>query len=328
MIICRTPFRVSFFGGGTDMPKWFNNNDGQVINASINKYGYICFTNKDDVYDYKFKIRYYLNEEAKDIESVKHPVVKSCLKYYGLSNQTLHVTYDSDLPARSGLGSSSSFTTGLINTINYYKNKKISKKNLAKQTIFMEQVLLKETVGLQDQIATSFGGLNHIKFKKDNFIVKKISLENKKIKQLNESILLCYTGQHRFAYNIEKVKNSLIYKNRKIYEEIDLITNEGLKLLYSNNNDWLKQFGNLLNNYWELKKSLSKNVSNSLVDNLYSSFINEGVYGAKLMGAGNGGFILIIANKVIQKKIIKKFYKLKFVKIMIDNSGSKIIYPY
>tara|TARA_B100001287_G_scaffold269234_1_gene266467 strand:- start:8065 stop:9051 length:987 start_codon:yes stop_codon:yes gene_type:complete len=328
MIICRTPFRVSFFGGGTDMPKWFNNNNGQVINASINKYGYIYFTNKDDVYDYKFKIRYYLNEEAKNIESIKHPVVKCCLKYYGLSNKTLHITYDSDLPARSGLGSSSSFTAGLINTINFYKNKRISKKNLAKQTIFMEQVLLKETVGLQDQIATSYGGLNHIEFKKNNFFVKKISLENKKIKQLNESILLCYTGQYRFAYNIEKVKNSRIYKNKKIYEEIDLITNEALKLLYSKNNDWLKQFGNLLNDYWQLKKSLDKNVSNKLVDNLYSSFINEGIYGAKLMGAGNGGFILIIANKNVQKKIIKKFCKLKFVKIMIENSGSKIIYPY
>ena len=328
MIICRTPFRISFFGGGTDMPQWLKNNDGQVINASINRYGYISFTKKDEIYDYKFKIRYYLNEEAKSLNNIKHPVVKSCVKKYNLSNQTLHITYDADLPARSGLGSSSSFTTGLVNLINVYKNKKINKKELAKQTIFMEQNILKETVGYQDQIAAAYGGLNKITFKKNNFFVKKIALNEKKLKELNDSILLCFTNKQRFAGQLEKVKIKNMHKNEHLYKEISEITKEALNLLNSNYQNWLKDFGNLLNEYWNLKKDLNKNVSNSKVNYLYNGFINEGAYGAKLMGAGNGGFMLIIAKKSIQTKIIRKFRKLKFVKVEIENFGSKIIYPY
>jgi D-glycero-alpha-D-manno-heptose-7-phosphate kinase len=327
MIICKTPFRVSFFGGGTDMPKWLSKNDGQVINASINKFGYIYFTKKDDIYNYKYKIRYYLNEEAKNINSIKHPVVKKCLKYYKLSNQTLHITYDSDLPARSGLGSSSSFTTGLLNSINFFKKNKISKKELAKQSIYVEQNLLKETVGMQDQIAASFGGLNHIKFKKNDFSVNKINLNKDKFQQLNESILLCYTGQQRTSHKIEEIKYSRMSDNINIYKEIDSITNEGLSLLHSKNDSWLKYFGNLLNDYWILKRSLDKHVSNELIDTMHSKFIEEGAYGVKLMGAGNGGFMLIIADNGIQQKIVNKYKKFKFIKIMIESFGSKIIFP-
>lgn len=328
MIICKTPFRITFFGGGTDMPQWIKNNDGQVINASINRYGFISFTEKDDIYDYKYKIRYYLNEEAKSLKNIKHPAVKNCLKHYNLSKQTLHITYDADFPARSGLGSSSSFTAGLVNTINFYKNKKISKSELAKQTIFMEQKVLKESVGYQDPIAASYGGLNHILFKKNNFIVKKMMLKKNKLNELNESILLCFTKQLRFAGNIEKIKNKDMYKNKNIYTEISLITDEALKLLKSNDSNWLKEFGNLLNEYWNLKKKLNKNISNNKVNHLYNSFINEGAYGSKLMGAVNGGFMLILAKKNIQKKIINKFTNVRFVKVEIENFGSKIIYPY
>ena len=328
MIICRTPFRVSFFGGGTDMPQWIKNNEGQVINASINRYGFIFFTKKDDIYDYKYKIRYYLNEEAKSLKDIKHPAVKSCLKQYGLSKETLHITYDADLPARSGLGSSSSFTTGLVNTINFYKNKKISKNELAKQTIFMEQKVLKESVGYQDQIAASYGGLNHIIFKKNKFIVKKINFKSNKLRDLNESILLCFTNQQRFAGDIEKIKNKDMYKNENIYNEISLITEEAIKLLKSDQPNWLTEFGGLLNEYWNLKKGLNKNVSNYKVNQLYDAFLKEGAYGAKLMGAGNGGFMLILAKKDVQKKIRRKFTNLKFVKVEIENHGSKIIYPY
>lgn len=310
------------------MPKWYKKNGGQVVNASINRYGFISFTKKDDVYNYKYKIRYYLNEEAKNLSSIKHPVVKSCLKFYNLSEETLHITYDADLPAKSGLGSSSSFTTGLINTINFYKNANISKEILAKQTIHMEQNILKETVGNQDQIAASYGGLNHIIFEKERFVVKKIKLKKNNFKILNESILLCYTDQQRQADKIEKFKNKRMSENKSFYNEISQITSEALKLLKSNNNSWIKEFGNLLSEYWFIKRSLSKNISNSKIDELYQNFLKNGAYGAKLMGAGSGGFMLILANKNTQKKLIRKFNKLKFVKVEIENFGSKIIYPF
>ena len=326
MIICKTPFRISFFGGGTDMPKWFNKNEGQVINATINKYGYIYFTEKDDIYDYKFKIRYYLNEEATSLKKIKHPVVKSCLNYYNLSKKTLHVTYDSDLPARSGLGSSSSFTTGLVNAINAYKKVYLSKRRLAEKVIFIEHKILRETVGYQDQIAASYGGLNQIIFKKKKFFVNKINLSKKKLYDLNESLLLCFTNQQRFASNLEIIKNKNMYKNESIYHKINDITVEGMKLINGKNQYWLKDFGKLINQYWSLKKSLDRNVSNYKINEIYDNFIKEGIYGGKLMGAGNGGFFLIIAPKSVQKKIIKKYSNLKFVKVNIEEFGSKIVY--
>ena len=166
MIICKTPLRISFIGGGTDLPAWLENDSGQVISATINKYGHIFFQEKDDLFNYKYKIRYYLNEEAKNLNNIKHPVVKSCLDYYNLKKNILNITFDGDLPARSGLGSSSNFTAGLINTINQFKNIKLSKKQLAEETIFFEHKILKEFVGYQDQVAVSYGGLNHIKFSK------------------------------------------------------------------------------------------------------------------------------------------------------------------
>ena len=306
MIICKTPFRISFFGGGTDMPKWFNKNQGQVINASINKYGYIYFTEKDDIYDYKFKIRYYLNEEAKNLKTIRHPVVKSCLNYYNLSNKTLHITYDSDLPARSGIGSSSSFTTGLVNAINSYKKTKFTKRQLAEKVLFLEHKVLKETVGCQDQIAASYGGLNHIVFEKKKFIVNKINMTKKKLHDLNESLLLCFTNQQRFASNLEKVKNKNMFKNASVYHEINNITKESLNIIQNKNQTWLKDFGKLLSEYWKLKITLDDNVSNFKINEIYKNFVKDGIYGGKLMGAGNGGFFLIIAPRNIQKKNYEK----------------------
>ena len=173
MIICKTPFRVSFFGGGTDLPEWLKSNDGQVISTSINKYGYILLRESEKINEYRYNIRYYLNEKTKVIDKIKHPVVRECLKYFKNKSKTLNITYDGDLPSRSGLGSSSSFSVGLINSIYFLNDWKINKLKLAKEAINFEINILKESVGFQDQITTSFGGFNHIYFKKN----KKQSLE-------------------------------------------------------------------------------------------------------------------------------------------------------
>jgi D-glycero-alpha-D-manno-heptose-7-phosphate kinase len=327
MIICRTPFRLSLFGGGTDMPKWIKNNNGQVINATINRYGYLYLTKKDDIYNYKYKIRYYLNEEAKSFEQIKHPVIKKCIEHYNLKNKKLHITYDGDLPSRSGLGSSSSFTTGLINTINEFHNRKLSKYNLAKEVIYFEHKILKENVGYQDQIAATFGDLNFVKFKKDKFNVFPLNKYKSKKKILNESMLLFFVEGKRIASSIESKKNKKIKKNYRIYKDIYDLTNEAMGTIQSNNNNkFLKNFGSLLNEYWGLKKNIDKSVSNEKIDYFCKNFIKLGANGCKLMGAGSSGFILIIADKDSQKKITNKYGKNYFIKIQLEDKGSQIIY--
>ena len=327
MIICKTPFRVSFFGGGTDMPDWTEMHDGHVINSTINKFGYIFFREAKDIKNYKYKIRYYLNEEAKNYEDIKHPVIKSSIKHYNLQKKRLHITYDGDLPSRSGLGSSSSFTTGLINVIQNFEKKKLSKKQIAKETIKFEHKILNEDVGYQDQIAAAYGGLNYIKFKKENFYIKSLEPYKNIKKILNDSIILFLVAGKRNASSIEKIKNKKILQNYQIYKDIFDVTNEALKIIKSNKvNGFLGKFGNLLNEYWRLKKSLDSSVSTDEIDYYCKSFNKLGASGCKLMGAGSSGFILILANPEVQKKITDKFNKKNFIKINLENKGSQIIY--
>jgi D-glycero-alpha-D-manno-heptose-7-phosphate kinase len=327
MIICKTPFRVSFFGGGTDMPGWTNENNGHVINSSINKFGYIFFREAKNIKNYKYKIRYYLNEEAKSFEKIKHPVIKKCIEYYNLKNKKLHITYDGDLPSRSGLGSSSSFTTGLINTINKFHNRKLSKYNLAKEVIYFEHKILKENVGYQDQIAATYGDLNFVKFRKDRFKLFPLNKYKSKKKILNENMLLFLVEGKRNASSIESKKNKKIKDNYRIYKDIYDLTNEAMATIQSNNNNkFLKNFGSLLNEYWKLKKNIDKSVSNQKIDYFCQNFIKLGANGCKLMGAGSSGFILIIADKDSQKKITNKFGVDNFIKIQLEDQGSQIIY--
>ena len=266
MIICKTPFRVSFFGGGTDLPGWLENNDGQVISTSINKYGYIFLREAENTSKYKYSVRYYLNEKTKSIDKIKHPVVRECLKHFKLKNKTLHITYDGDLPSRSGLGSSSSFSVGLIKSIHHLKKIKISKKKLAQKAIDFEHKVLKENVGYQDQIATSIGGFNHIYFKNKNFIVKPIKISNWRSNLLKNNLCICLINGNRSATNIEKKKINKINKNKSIYSEIFDITNKAITLIKSNKYNSINEFGNLLNEYWRLKKLLDSSVSNKKID--------------------------------------------------------------
>ncbi len=327
MIICKTPFRVSFFGGGTDLPSWLKNNNGHVISTSINKYGYILFRQSNGISNAKFTIRYYLNEQTNNINKVKHPVVRECLKYYKMTNKYLNITYDGDLPSRSGLGSSSSFSVGLINSIYNLKNKRINKSSLAKEAINFEHKILREYVGYQDQIATSYGGFNHIFFKKKKFEVKKIKTQNWISDLLNEQMLICLIDGKRSAANIEKKKIGKISKNYQIYSEIFDITSEAKLLLKCNKYNSINKFGALLNDYWNLKRKLDASVSNKKIDYYCKKFLNYGAYGSKLMGAGHSGFILIIAESNVRDKLIKSFPNLKFVKIKGENKGSHIIFP-
>ena len=325
MIICKTPFRVSFLGGGTDLLPWINYyGKGHVISTTINKYGYIFFREIDNLYNYNYKIRYYLNETSNNINNIKHPVIKHGLKFYNIKNKRLHITYDGELPSRSGLGTSSSFTVGFINSIYSFKNKKINKLNLAKEAIYFEHNILKEHSGLQDQIAVSFGGLNYIKFKPNSFNVRKLKISENKIKTLSNSLYLCFVPGSRNSSEIEEKNKKNIFKNKNIYDEIFQITSEALNELKSNKTSWFDNFNFYINEYWKLKKKLNKKVSNQTVNHLCKSFIDDGAYSAKLLGAGSNGFISIMASNSIKKKLFKKYKNLKFINVDIENNGSNI----
>ena len=326
MIITRTPFRVSFFGGGSDLPSWLENNKGCVISTTINKYCYINLRILHKIFEYKYRLRYYKTEQVSNINQIKHNSIRACLNYLKLHNKKIEIVHNADLPAASGLGSSSSFTVGLLNTLNILQNKKKDKNYLAKKAILIEQKILKESVGVQDQIATAFGGFNYIEFSKKNFKVNKINQE-RNIKKIESNCLLIFTGLQRSADPLEKKKINIIRNNKLDYELNNIleIVDEAKKNILSQNFR-LKYWGDLLNEHWMFKKSLSKNVTNNKIDSIYNEMINLGAYGGKLLGAGNGGFMIFLCPSNKKNIIKKKFGNLLIKDLKFDKYGSHMIY--
>ena len=327
MIITKTPYRISFFGGGTDYPLWYNSFGGSVISTTINKYSYINIKNLPKIFKYKYRIRYYLREEISDIKNIKHPVVRSLLLKYKI-NDNLDIVHSGDLPARTGIGSSSAFTVGFINSINILKNKILDRKSLAKKAIHFEQNILKENVGSQDQISCAYGGFNYIQFTKKDFYVKKIKISNADSFNLQDSLVLFYLGLGRnsesILVDIKKNLESQNTSNEKYLKEMLNITKLA-KINLENKKFNLIQFGELLNYQWQLKKNLSKYISSNQIDGLHNYLLNKGALGGKLLGAGGGGFYLSLIPKSRQNKILSKI-KYKNIKIKFENNGSKLIF--
>ncbi|MFH1856435.1 MAG: kinase [Candidatus Omnitrophota bacterium] len=324
MIISKTPFRISFFGGGTDYPVWFEKNGGAVLSTTIDKYCYISVRHLPPFFEHKHRIVYSMIENVKSSEEVKHPVVKSLLGYFKI-DKGLEIHHDGDLPARSGLGSSSSFTVGMLNAFYALKGKIITKAQLAKEAIHIERVLLKENVGSQDQVAVAHGGFNKIVFHNDhNFRVESITLQKEKITQLQNHLMLVFTGFSRFASEIaaEQIKNTP--KREKELNSMRQMVDKAVEILNSERD--IVEFGKLLHESWQIKKNLSKKVSNSEVDSLYESALKYGVIGGKLLGAGGGGFMLLFVRPENREKVacgLKNFLEVKF---SFENDGSQIIY--
>ena len=323
MIITKTPYRISFFGGGSDYPNWYNYYPGKVISTTINKGVYISCRELPNFFKkHKFRICYSKTEEVLSVNQIKHKVFREVLKYLKLK-LGLEIHYDGELPARSGMGSSSSVVVGLLNALYCLQNKDNNKKKLAKDSIFFEQKILKETVGIQDQIAASYGGFNIIKFNKENFSVNNLQKREKFLKNLENNLLLVYTGITRDAQMIASTyANNLRYGFKNNIQNLLEITNEAEKVLY---NGICDDFGKLLNESWVLKKSLSKKVSNNKINEIYDLFIKNGALGGKMLGAGGGGFMLFYVKPNIKKKILKKLKNLVVVPFKFDNFGSKII---
>jgi D-glycero-alpha-D-manno-heptose-7-phosphate kinase len=321
MIITKTPYRISFFGGGSDYPNWYKKFGGSVLSTTIDKYIYISCRELPQFFDHKYRIVWSKIENVKKINEIKHRTVRKLIKYNKIKSG-LEIHYDGDLPARSGMGSSSSFSVGLMRALNYYQHRDIKGINLAYKTIIFEQKIMKETVGSQDQVAASVGGFNKINFlKNDKIVIKKILSNN--LKKLNSNLLLLYTGIQRNAETIannyvNKLSNEKEKNIRKIISNVEL----GEKMIKSGN---IKDFGMLLNDAWIEKKELSKSITNHKIDNLYEIAIQNGALGGKLLGAGGGGFLLIYMKKEKQKHFLKKIKNITNIPFKFSNKGCEVI---
>lgn len=325
MIISKTPYRISFFGGGTDFPGWYNQNRGLTISAAIDYYLYITSRHLPSFFkNINYKITYSKLENVKNINQIKHKVIRKYLKYINFKkSMELHI--ESDLPARSGLGSSSAFIVGLNNSISSLLN--ISKKNyeLYQEAIKFEQNILNESCGSQDQIITATGGFKKIYYSSNNIIVKNLKISNQRKREFENSLVLFFTGFSRTASTIEKNKIKTISENHKKYQDIyDLAVSA--KKIFENEKSNLDEIAKLMNESWMIKKKLTKNVSNIKIDNLYDYAIKNGAKGGKIIGAGNGGFFMFYVNANKKKKLISSMKKLLYVPVKFTNEGSKIIY--
>ena len=323
MIISKTPLRISFFGGGTDYPKWYLKYGGQVLSTSIDKYIYITCRYLPPFHEHKLRLVYSKIEKVKNSNELIHPSAKEVINFLKIKDG-LEIHYDGDLPARSGIGSSSAFTVGLLSALYAYKGKMISKKQLALESIKIEQDIIKETVGSQDQVGTAFGGLNHIKFSRTGDIsVNPIIISNDRLKKLENNIMLFYTGTVRTAEKIAKsvVNNFAIKKN--YLERIHNMVDESINILKKGD---LNDFGRLLNESWYLKKKLSNRVTNKNIDEIYKIAKKAGALGGKVTGAGGGGFIMFYIQNKNQPLLKKKLSKLLHVPFKFEKNGNQIIY--
>lgn len=327
MIVCRTPLRVSLFGGGTDFPQWYKNNKGITISFTIDKFCYITLRKLPNLFSFKYRLRYFKTEFAKKKSDIKHPSIKAILKKFDKSNDSFELIHSSDIPGLSGLGSSSAFTASMVNLIYKMNSKNLSKKEIAKKAIYVERDILKEAVGLQDHYACVFGGFNVIEYSKKKISINPIKLKKNKINYLLKNSILVYTGILREAEPIEKDKFKNFNKIKKNLKKIKDLAYKAKKIMESNSKKYIEEIAELMKQNWEQKKKLSKYVSNKKIEKLYDFGLKNGAICGKLLGAGGGGYMLFISkNQKDQKKLIKNLKNKIYFKFKLNNSGTKIIY--
>lgn len=323
MIISRTPFRISFFGGGTDYREFFEEYGGSVLSTTFDKYCYVTARHLPRFFDYKYQINYSRIERVVDLDNILHPAVRETLKY--LDMREMFVGYDADLPARSGLGSSSSFVVGMLNAFYAIKGKYIDKKRLAKEAIYIERVLCDESGGIQDQIAASYGGFNRIDFREDVFSVQSVVMDFERKKNLDDSLMLFFTGFSRISSEIAIEQKKATHNKIKELKEMLSLVDEAERVLTNKKSD-LSEFGKLLDYSWKLKRGITSKITTNEIDDIYSSAIKAGALGGKLLGAGGGGFILFYVEKDKQEKVKEALSGLLNVPFNFENEGTKIMY--
>jgi D-glycero-alpha-D-manno-heptose-7-phosphate kinase len=324
MIISRTPFRISLFGGGTDYPAWFCEHGGSVIGAAIDKYCYISVRRLPPFFEHKSRIVYSQVELVNEVADIKHPAVRGILSDLGIT-QGLEIHHDADLPARSGLGSSSSFTVGLLNALHALDSKMISKRDLGREAIRIEQDVLKENVGSQDQLWAAFGGFNRIDFFSDRtFAVTPIILSPERREEFKRSIMLFFTGFSRFASDFAQDQIRNMSNRKSQLRTIRSMVDSAVDVLLDNDAP-LRELGELLHDSWRLKRELADSVSNAQIDEIYEAGREAGAIGGKLLGAGGGGFMLFLVEPDQRDQVRERLKNLIHVNVGFDNEGSKIV---
>lgn len=324
MIITRTPFRISFFGGGTDYPDWVKQNGGAVLGATIDKYCYITLRVLPPFFRHRYRVVYSKVETVEEINEIQHPVVRAVLSKSEFK-RGLEIHHDGDLPARSGLGSSSSFTVGFINAVAAMKGDMIPKEDLAKQAIHVEQTLLGEPVGYQDQILAAHGGFNKVTFNKNTtFDVAPMVIDSDKVSQIEDHLMLFFTGISRYSADVAQSQVQNLKNREKELSKMRDMVDDAIRML-SSNNGFLKDFGNMLHETWQYKRELSSKVTTAFIDETYQAARDAGAMGGKILGAGGGGFILFFVKPENQQNVRKALSKLVHVPFKFENTGSRIV---
>ena len=323
MIITKTPFRMSFFGGGTDLKEFYEKHGGAVLSSTFDKYVYVTVRHLPRFFDYSNQLTYSKIERINNIDEMEHPMVRNAMKL--LDMHELIINYDADLPARTGLGTSSSFAVGLLNAFHSLKGKQKDKRTLADEAIYVERVMCNEAGGLQDQIAASFGGLNRIDFTADGYEVKPLNITEERKEKLNSNLLLFFTGFSRFSSQIqEDTKKNIEDKTKTLLMMKDMV-DTAENILIDENKD-LDDFGRLLHETWKLKRSTGNKISTNEIDMIYDKALNAGALGGKLLGAGGGGFMLFYVPDEKKENVKKELKDLLQVPFSFENEGTSVIY--
>jgi D-glycero-alpha-D-manno-heptose-7-phosphate kinase len=322
MVLTRTPFRISFFGGGTDYPVWYEKYGGAVLSTTIDKYCYITCRHFPPFFDTNTRIVWSKIESVNNVDEIEHPAVKGVMKFFGI-NGGLEVHHYADLPARSGLGAGSSFAVGLVNAIYALQGKKVSKYDLAQNAIHVERDIMHDIVGSQDQVAAAFGGFNKIIFKPDHSIeVTPVSVKSDVLEHLRSHLLLFFTGLSRSASEIASAQVKITAQKEKELHAMYAMVDQGIGYLAQGR---LDDFGRLLHEGWQLKRSLTPLIANGHIDEIYSAARSAGAIGGKLLGAGGGGFMLIYADPSQHAAIKAKLAKFLCVPFEFDTEGTSVI---
>lgn len=324
MIITKTPFRISFFGGGTDMEDYFKANGGAVLSTTFDKYCYVNVRHLPRFFDYSTELSYSKTERVTDIDDIQHPAIRNAMKM--LDMHEIRLTYEADLPARSGLGTSSSFAVGMLNAFYALKGKYADKKKLADEAIHLERVLCNEAGGWQDQIAASFGGFNRINFDSDGYEVLPLIISPERKEKLNNNLLMFFTGFTRFSSDVQRANNvsGTEDKRLKLKKMYDLV-NDAEAVLTDKSQD-LDDFGRLLDVTWKLKKGTGSAISTGSIDELYEKGLSAGALGGKLLGAGGGGFLVFYVQPEKQSAVREAMKDLMYIPFKFENGGTRVIH--
>lgn len=323
MIITKTPFRMSFFGGGTDFPAFYNQYGGGVLSTTFDKYCYVTVRHLPPFFEHRNELIYSKIERTVTAAEIQHPAIREAMKF--LDMRDLHLSYDADLPARTGLGTSSSFAVGMLHAFYALKGKYVDKRRLADEAIYLERTLCGESGGVQDQIAAAFGGLNRIEFSSDGYTVKPVVISDMRKEALNERLLLFYTGISRYSTEIQTVTQRSIADKTAQLQEMHRLVGEAESILTDKTTS-LTEFGRLLDYTWRLKRGISSGISTDSIDGLYDRAMKAGAVGGKLLGAGGGGFLLFYVEPENQDSVKRAMKDLLYIPFKFERDGTQVLY--